>query len=655
MQLSISIVSYNTRDLLQRCLRSIFKYTRGLSFEVIVVDNGSTDGSAAMVEQEFPQVKLIRNKTNRWYTGANNQALRRARGTYFLILNSDIYLKNNAFKIMVEYLEKNLGVGAIEPLQLYENGRVVPTSSKHNSPWLDLVELTLMHRFFRPRALKSFRLHQTDRKQTYAAEVICDAVMLVCTRTLKKIGGYDETMKLYYTENDLCRRLQGLSLQTVHLGKAQVWHRVSASTDKAGWKTISKVYRQDARQYYLKYHSWLSANLLYWSMQLSNWLIWGKNTWGWLSLVVLATWLRFYRLPELMTFIGDQGRDYLAARDMILTGVWPLVGIPSSVPWLHQGPVFIWLAALALKLGNFHPVAPAVMTALLGVLAVYLVYRWSKNWWAGLILATSPLAVVHSRLAYHTSPIPLVMVLWLGAMSAGAAGWAFFLSALLLQFELTTLPLTVLAIIKFRKWSWVWLIPFIPKIIYDFSHGFTQTLGFGAWAGYRLVNVFHYGNASGSIFEFWTKFTAWGYPWVAAAIGLWLIWSWQKQAKLLLAVLGVTLLSFYIHGSPSEAYFPVLFPVWAVMLANAGRRGVILVLVLANLIGLIQHDFYPYGLTLPERATYVNLILAKPESFKLVNPAGVSFTSYLDNYRYLIWWRGGVEDLGAKTSYTFYQ
>ena len=114
------------------------------------------------------------------------------------------------------------------------------------------------------------------------------------------------------------------------MGKAVIRHRISASTDKTGWKIISGVYAADARQYYSQYQSASSGILLFWLLKINNLIIRYKSVWPWLSLVVLATVLRFYRLPEYMTFIGDQGRDYLAARDMAMTGVWPLVGIPSS-------------------------------------------------------------------------------------------------------------------------------------------------------------------------------------------------------------------------------------------------------------------------------------------------------------------------------------
>lgn len=352
-----------------------------------------------------------------------------------------------------------------------------------------------------------------------------------------------------------------------------------------------------------------------------------------LLIIVLALFLRLYRLPELMTFIGDQGRDYLAARDMLLSGQLVLVGIPSSVPWLFQGPFFIWLLAFALKIGHFNPVAPAIMTAIMGTLTVYLVYRFSRSRLAALIIATAPLAVVHSRLAYHTSPIPLFTILYLLALKQKSLGWSFFLAAVLLQFELTTLPLTFLSILVFKRFSIFWFIPFIPKFIYDFTHNFTQTLGFAAWAGYRLVNVFQYGNPLPAIWEFWLKFTAWGYPVLAAVIGLIFLLSLRYQSKLLLSVIGLILLSFFIHGAPSEAYFPVLFVPWAIVLGAVKPKlwqWLLIVICSLNIISLYQHNFYPYGPTLTEQ--------------RLLNPpAPGQFASDNDNYHYLLWYRETYE------------
>lgn len=643
--LTISIVSFNTNKLLSRCLQSIYKFTKNLNFEVIVIDNASVDGSAAMVAKNFPQAKLIGNRRNNFYTKANNQALSLAKGKYFLILNSDTFLKSNAFKKLVAYLKKHPRVGAVEPLQRYEDGRIALTGSPHNRFWPDLVALTGLHRFIK------LKTRPQDRKLTYPVEVISDGAMLIRTGLFKKINGYDENFKLYYTENDLCQRIQAQKFTTVHLGKAQLFHTVSASTNKAGWKTISKIYAHDALTYYLKYGSKISAWALFLALKLNNLLILLKQNLSLILIILLATGLRFYRLPELMTFIADQGKDYLTARDMVLTSQPALVGIASSVPWLYQGPFFIWLLAFVFKFTGFNPVHPAILTAVLGVLTVYLTYKFSRSHLAALILAASPLAVVHSRLAYHISPIPLFSVLYLMALQNLSVHWTFFLAAVLLQFELTTLPLTVLALIRFKKFSLFWLIPFIPKIIYDLTHGFTQTLGLAAWAGYRSLNFHQYGNAFPAIFQYWQKFICWDRPWVAAVLGLFALIAVFRH-KLLLSFLLINLLGFFLHGAPSEAYFLVLFPAWAIMLGLIKPKIIKVFLILVcfyNIYFLFKHNFVTYGPALKERIALVQLIKAqtKRQPFQLLN-------SGFDNYRYLLWWLDSPASDKAKQQYQIY-
>ena len=96
MDLSIIIVNWNVKDLLSKCLESVFTHTGGIRFEVIVVDNGSRDGSAEMIRQEFPQVKLVVSRDNLGFARANNIGIKRAQGRYILLLNPDTELFNNA-------------------------------------------------------------------------------------------------------------------------------------------------------------------------------------------------------------------------------------------------------------------------------------------------------------------------------------------------------------------------------------------------------------------------------------------------------------------------------------------------------------------------------------------------------------------------------
>lgn len=107
MDVSVIIVNYNTKELTRNCLRSVFEQTKGIDFEVIVSDNGSTDGSIEMMRTEFPRIVLIENNENLGFGAANNRALKVAKGKYVFYLNSDTLLLNNAVKIFFDYWEEN--------------------------------------------------------------------------------------------------------------------------------------------------------------------------------------------------------------------------------------------------------------------------------------------------------------------------------------------------------------------------------------------------------------------------------------------------------------------------------------------------------------------------------------------------------------------
>ncbi len=105
LDLTIIIPNYNTKALLQQCLASIYHYTRGIRFEVICVDDGSTDGSAEMVESAFPEVILVRNKVALLYSKNNNLGMKMSRARYACLLNSDTKLLGNVFKVLVGFMD----------------------------------------------------------------------------------------------------------------------------------------------------------------------------------------------------------------------------------------------------------------------------------------------------------------------------------------------------------------------------------------------------------------------------------------------------------------------------------------------------------------------------------------------------------------------
>lgn len=263
MELSISIVSFNTKDAIGKCISSILKYTKNVSFEVIVVDNASTDGTQDYISKNFPKIKLIKNKRNNYYTKANNQALKIAKGKYFLILNADTYFKNNSIRKIIEYLDKHPEVGAVEGLEIYENGNLLSNGSMLSTPLIDFFELSLIGNKMKIKKLiDKYRIKNKNRRGTFLIEVGCDAFLAVRTDVLREIGGYDEKLFLYYTENDLCLRIIKNGYKIVHFGSAYVYHKVSLSANKLKWRKLD-LYYSDLWTYYKKNNYYISGFLLF--------------------------------------------------------------------------------------------------------------------------------------------------------------------------------------------------------------------------------------------------------------------------------------------------------------------------------------------------------------------------------------------------------
>lgn len=273
MDITISIVSYKTKDLLRRCLQSIYRQAKEVDFEIVVVDNASSDGSVAMVKKEFPKVRLIKNKENKFFTRAHNQSLKIAKGKYFLLLNSDTYFIDNAIKKLVLYMEKNREVGAIDGLEMHEDGSVISTGSKFSTPLIDFYELSLIgKRIANKKKVNNYRIKNHDRKKTFPIDVACDAFLCSRTKLLKELKGYDEHYLLYYTENDLCYRIKQKGYKIFHVGDIKVIHRVSSSVKKLGWKKLD-IYYSDMLYYYRKHGYSVSRYALFFLLKIEEYLL----------------------------------------------------------------------------------------------------------------------------------------------------------------------------------------------------------------------------------------------------------------------------------------------------------------------------------------------------------------------------------------------
>lgn len=215
---SIVIVSFNTRMMTLRCLKALFNDTSGLEFEVIVLDNNSSDGSADSIESDFTQVKLIRSKNNIGFGAGNNQAAKQASGKYILLLNPDTMVKNNAIKKLYEFAQINPKAGAWGGVCILPDGSIDPGCRQ--------VMPTLVRKFKNLFSLMNREVEKFNRDEKFSGcvDVLSGAFMMLPMDLWKQLGGFDKSFKLYSEETDLCRRIKDAGYQIMMTGASRILH-----------------------------------------------------------------------------------------------------------------------------------------------------------------------------------------------------------------------------------------------------------------------------------------------------------------------------------------------------------------------------------------------------------------------------------------------
>ncbi|KKU03292.1 MAG: glycosyl transferase family 2 [Candidatus Amesbacteria bacterium GW2011_GWA2_47_70] len=431
-RVSIIIVKYRAAAELAACLPSLKKY------HVIIVDN---------------------DKINRGYAAGNNLGAKSAKGEYLLILNPDTVVSPGAIELLATFLDTHPQAGIVAPFLLDPAGRPYPLQgTRELTPLTGLVALSFLNQIPNPIS-RHYWLADWDKRQPRQVDVVPGTAFLIRKQIYDQLGGFDENFFLYFEEADLCRRVRHAGWEIYMYPPAKIMHYWGASTPKSA--RIQAIFSASRFYYFRKHFGLLWAIVVHLVCSFS--LLW--------LAVILGAALRFYRFPGLMPFIGDQAWYYLAARDALLGGRLPLLGITASITWLHQGPLWTYLLVPLIA----HPVLPAILTSIMGVVSVYLIY-FLGGWPASLLLAVLPLAVLQSRMPYHTSLIPLFSILFLLFLRRHKD----FLAGLFLGF------LYQLHLLTFIFWPIMFwrrrLIPgFILGILPFLLVGPVQTFGILAW------------------------------------------------------------------------------------------------------------------------------------------------------------------------------
>ncbi|MGC8861394.1 MAG: glycosyltransferase family 2 protein [Armatimonadota bacterium] len=259
MDLSVSIVNWNTRDLLDQCLESVYASTGGLDAEVIVVDNASTDGSPDMVRAKYPDTTLIANSENRGFAAANNQALHLSRGRYFLLLNPDTICKPGALERLVRFLDENPKCGAVGPLVLNPDATLQYSWAAFPTFWSEA--LGRLDRRVRGAGRLPITAEDTRALGPFRADWVGGCCLMVRRQAIDEIGPMDESLFMYSEETDWCRRLANAGWEVWVEPAAEIVHLGGQSSARVPDEAASRL-RQGKIKYFSKHHGPVTGSVL---------------------------------------------------------------------------------------------------------------------------------------------------------------------------------------------------------------------------------------------------------------------------------------------------------------------------------------------------------------------------------------------------------
>lgn len=236
--LSIIIVSFNTKELLRKCLRIVQTEVIDLDHEIIVVDNASSDGSAKMVESVFPEVLLIESEENLGFAGGNNLGFEAAQGKFIVLLNSDAFLRpgalNTALKMMHEY--PNAGIGGAKLIA--ENGFFQPAARMFPSVLNEILQISgLADKFPSSSFLGRADRTWSDTDMPCRCDWVPGAFIIIRRAVLDKIGPFDSDFFLYFEEVDFCLRAKVAGFEVWYWPEIEIVHLGGESS-----KTLKKLY-----------------------------------------------------------------------------------------------------------------------------------------------------------------------------------------------------------------------------------------------------------------------------------------------------------------------------------------------------------------------------------------------------------------------------
>jgi len=249
IELSVIVVTFNARELLARCLRSLEVALSGLSHEIILVDNASRDGAADMVVEQFPGVRLLRNDENLGYPQANNQGIAVAQGSYVMLLNPDTEVPPGVMERLLAEMQNRPRAGGVAPALRLPGGRIQVSFGRRVNVWTESIKKMMGNRWL--------SRHVARDRRTREVFWLGGACLLTRRDILEQTRGFDERFFLYFEDIDLCFRIRDLGWRLYFVPEAEIPHVGGAST--SGLHLLGRYhYRRSQLYFYRKHGSALS-------------------------------------------------------------------------------------------------------------------------------------------------------------------------------------------------------------------------------------------------------------------------------------------------------------------------------------------------------------------------------------------------------------
>ena len=267
MKISIIIVNYNVKYFLEQCLQSVHKAIEHMDAEVFVVDNNSVDRSVEMVAEKFPWVNLIANKENTGFSVANNQAMRIAKGAYFLLLNPDTIVEQDTFEKSVAFMDANPIAGGLGVKMVDGKGKFLPESKRSlPTPAVAFYKIFGLSKIFpKSKRFGAYHLGHLPENETNEADILAGAYMLMRKEALDKVGLLDETFFMYGEDIDLSYRLILGGYKNYYFPETRIIHYKGESTKKGSLNYVFMFYKAMiifAQKHFSTKNAWLFSSLI---------------------------------------------------------------------------------------------------------------------------------------------------------------------------------------------------------------------------------------------------------------------------------------------------------------------------------------------------------------------------------------------------------